>query len=58
MPKDFTLEDMEAKLDEWMVKLWGKSPNTLEPEQREQWHRDNGLIRHFIRDHFQPKIKP
>lgn len=35
-----------------MIELWGDSPKNLAPEQRDQWHRDNGLIYHFICDHF------
>jgi len=35
-----------------MTDLYGDSPKNLDPEQRYQWHRDNGLIYHFICDHF------
>ena len=46
---------MAGKLTAWMIELWGDSPKNLDPEQRDQWHRDNGLIYHFICDHFPPE---
>ncbi len=47
----YSREALTTHLTEWMTEMWG-NPINLTPEQRDQWHRDNGLIHHFIRDHF------
>lgn len=44
--------ELADKLKDWMIELWGDIPKNLGPEQCDQWHRDNGLIYHFICDHF------
>ena len=41
---------------DWLIELWGDSPKNLDPEQRDQWHRDNGMIYHFICDHFPTEL--
>jgi hypothetical protein len=48
----YSRAELAVKLKDWMIELWGDSPKNLDPEQRDQWHRDNGLIYHFICDHF------
>lgn len=48
----YSRAELADKLKDWMIELWGDSPKNLDPEQRDQWHRDNGLIYHFICDHF------
>jgi hypothetical protein len=48
----YSRAELADKLKDWMIELWGDSPKNLEPEQRDQWHRDNGMIYHFICDHF------
>jgi hypothetical protein len=49
--KTYSQEQLIQLLTEWMVKYRG-SPMELDDEVRDQWYRDNGLIAHFIRDHF------
>ena len=49
----YTQQELIQCLTIWMVNLYGL-PKDLSSEQRDQWFRDNGLIAHFIRDHFQP----
>lgn len=48
----YSRAELADKLKDWMIELWGDSPKNLDPEQRNKWHRDNGLIYHFICDHF------
>ncbi|CAB4158632.1 hypothetical protein UFOVP736_65 [uncultured Caudovirales phage] len=48
----YSRAELADKLKDWMIDLWGNSPKNLPPEDRDQWHRDNGLIYHFICDHF------
>lgn len=48
----YSRAELADKLKDWMIELWGDSPKNLDPEQRDQWHRENGLIYHFICDHF------
>jgi len=48
----YSRAELADKLKDWMIELWGDSPKNLDPDQRDQWHRDNGLIYHFICDHF------
>jgi hypothetical protein len=48
----YSRAEIADKLKDWMIELWGDPPKNLDPEQRDQWHRDNGLIYHFICDHF------
>lgn len=48
----YSRDELADRLDEWMVNMWGNTPNNLDPDERNQWHRDNGLLYHFIRDHF------
>lgn len=48
----YSRAELADKLKDWMIELWGDLPKNLDPEQRDQWHRDNGLIYHFICDHF------
>ena len=48
----YSRAELADKLKDWMIELWVDSPKNLDPEQRDQWHRDNGLIYHFICDHF------
>lgn len=48
----YSRTQLADKLKDWMIELWGDLPKNLDPEQRDQWHRDNGLIYHFICDHF------
>jgi len=48
----YSREEIAAKLKDWMIELWGDIPKNLDPEQRDKWYRDNGLIYHFICDHF------
>jgi hypothetical protein len=50
----YSRAEIADKLEDWMIELWGDSPKKLAPEQRDQWHRDNGMIYHFICDHFPP----
>ena len=52
----YSRNDLIEKLTDWMLEFQG-NPRELTPEQRNQWHRDNGLICHFIRDHFAVEIK-
>ncbi len=49
----YSREELMQKLTDWMVKIYG-SPTSYadDPDQRDAWYRDNGLIAHFIRDHF------
>ena len=48
----YTREALMEKAQQWMVDLWGASPKDLSPEQRDQWHRDEGFLALFIRAHF------
>jgi hypothetical protein len=48
----YSRAELADKLKDWMIELWENSPKNLDSEQRDQWHRDNGLIYHFICDHF------
>ena len=52
----YSRAELADKLKDWMIELWGDSPKNLDPEQRDQWHRDNGLIYHFICDHFPENV--
>jgi hypothetical protein len=47
-----TRDDMEALLRQWMIENFG-SPVELTHDVRERWHRDFGLIFHFICDHYE-----
>jgi hypothetical protein len=53
----YSRDELATALNEWMIDLWSEIPRNLTAEQRDQFHRDNGLIFHFICDHF-PKQKP
>jgi hypothetical protein len=44
------IDDMEEKLKTWMIEQFG-TPRELEADLREKWHRDYGLIYHFLRDY-------
>ena len=48
----YSRAEIVEKMKQWMIEQWGEEPKNLEPDQRDQWHRDNGLIYHFICDHF------
>ena len=49
----YSREEMEAKLREWMVKEFGHPRDHIsDPDQRNAWYRDNGLLYSFICDHF------
>lgn len=50
--KGCSLAEMDVALRKWMVKEFGP-PSSLNEMQRDQWYRDNGLIYHFLRDHFE-----
>jgi hypothetical protein len=43
-------------LTTWMIELYGAPPKDLSPSERDQFHRDNGLIYHFICDHFPAEL--
>jgi len=47
----YSYEEINQRLTDWMVEIYG-NPRELNEDQRNQWHRDNGMIHHFIRDHF------
>jgi hypothetical protein len=49
----YTREELIDLIAAWMLAEFG-NPRELEPEQRDQWYRDNGLIAAFIRDTHQP----
>ena len=56
----YSLQEISEKLNEWMIDLWAESlddpcgqiPKSLTPEERDQFYRDNGLIKDFLADHF------
>jgi hypothetical protein len=49
----YTRKELAEKLKEWMEKNQGKpSDYKDQPEQRDRWYRDAGLIYDFISDHF------
>lgn len=49
----YSRKDLAVKLREWMEKNSGKpSDYKDQPEQRDRWYRDAGLIYDFICDHF------
>jgi hypothetical protein len=60
----YSLKEISEKLNQWMIDLWAESsddpyggeiPKSLTPEERDQFYRDNGLIYHFLSDHFPTK---
>ena len=54
----YSREEMEAKLREWMVKEFGHPRDYItDSDQRNAWYRDNGLLYHFICDHFPSENK-
>ena len=49
----YSREEIEAKLKEWMIAEFGHPRDYLtEPDAKERWYRDFGLMYHFICDHF------
>ena len=52
----YSRQELADKLKDWLIELWGDNPKNLDPEQRDQWHRDNGMIYHFICDHFPTEL--
>ncbi len=48
----YSLKEISEKLNQWMIDQWGDLPKDLDPHRRDQFYRDNGLIYHFLTDHF------
>jgi hypothetical protein len=57
----YSLKEISEKLNQWMIDLWteslddprgGEIPKSLTQYERDQFYRDNGLIYHFLADHF------
>ena len=49
----YSLAEIEERLKKWMVDEFGHPRDYLtEPEQKDKWYRDYGLIYHFMRDQF------
>jgi hypothetical protein len=49
----YSRAEMEFKLMEWMATEFGRPRDyNTEPEARQQWYRDFGMIYHFICDVF------
>ena len=53
----YSRKELSEALNEWMVKQWGNSPKNLPPCLQDKFYRDNGLIYHFIADHFPTEKK-
>jgi len=47
----YTQEEILAELRAWMIAEIG-APMEKEPEARDGWYRDYGLIAHFLMDKF------
>jgi hypothetical protein len=49
----YSRTEMDEKLKAWMVEQFGHPKEyRSEPDLKEQWYRDYGMIYHFICDHF------
>jgi hypothetical protein len=49
----YSREEITNKMNLWMVSQFGPLEDYKnEPEHRDKWLRDNGLLNRFIRDHF------
>ena len=49
----YALAEMEMLLKAWMVNEFGHPRDYItDPDQKDKWYRDYGLLYHFIRDHF------
>ena len=48
----YSRKELSEALNKWMIDRWGESPANLSPCHRDRYYRDNGLIYHFIADHF------
>ncbi len=47
-------DEIVQKMKDWMVLHFGSpSDYANEPDQRDKWYRDYGLLYHFICDNFQ-----
>jgi hypothetical protein len=54
----YSLAEIEERLKKWMVDEFGHPRDYLtEPEQKDKWYRDYGLIYHFMRDQFPANVK-
>ena len=54
----YSLAEMEMLLKAWMVNEFGHPRDYItDPDQKDKWYRDYGLIYHFIRDHFPAENK-
>ena len=54
----YSLAEIEERLKKWMVDEFGHPRDYLtEPEQKDKWYRDYGLIYHFMRDQFPLNVK-
>jgi len=59
----YSLKEIAEKLNQWMIDQWSQSsddpcgqiPTSLSQYERDQFYRDNGLIYHFLADHFPTK---
>lgn len=47
----YSRDEILDKLREWMLEEIGK-PMDMEPEQKENWYRDYGMMAHFLMDNF------
>lgn len=49
----YSRQEIERKLKDWMVEQFGHPLDYVkEPDMKEQWYRDFGMMYHFICDHF------
>lgn len=49
----YSLEEMKDFLSKWMIQEFGHPRDYIQdPEQKDKWYRDYGLIFHFLRDHY------
>ena len=53
----YSRKEISDALTEWMVKLWGSSPENLPPCLQDRFYRENDLIYYFIADHFPTEKK-
>ena len=54
----YSLEEIEARLKEWMIAEFGHPRDYLtEPEQKDKWYRDYGMIYHFLWSQFPANVK-
>lgn len=55
----YSRAELSDKLTIWMVKEFGHPRDHInDPDQRDAWYRNNGLIHQFICDHFPVEDPP